>query len=141
MTADKPRAPRVFGIIAAAGRSRRMGQPKQLLAIDGAPLLVRMIDLMLAAALDGIDCKDVPPRPLNNVNLYHLDKKERRKLGVGELPGSLAEALRELEKDTVLREALGSVIFDAFTRAKWEEWDDFRLRVSDYEIERYLETA
>ena len=96
---------------------------------------------MLAAALDGIDCKDVPPRPLNNVNLYHLDKKERRKLGVGELPGSLAEALRELEKDTVLREALGPVVFEAFTRAKWEEWDDFRLRVSDYEIERYLETA
>jgi len=96
---------------------------------------------MLAAALDGIDCKDVPPRPLNNVNLYHLDKKERKKLGVGELPGSLAEALRELEKDTVLREALGPVVFDAFTRAKWEEWDDFRLQVSDYEIEKYLERA
>ncbi len=96
---------------------------------------------MLAAALDGIDCKDVPPKPLNNVNLYHLDKKERKRLGVGELPGSLAEALHELEKDTVLREALGSVIFEAFTRAKWEEWDQFRTQVSDYEIERYLETA
>ena len=96
---------------------------------------------MLAAALDGIDCKDVPPRALNNVNLYHLERKERKKLGVGELPGSLAEALTELEKDAVLREALGPVVFEAFTRAKWEEWDDFRLRVSDYEIERYLETA
>jgi glutamine synthetase len=96
---------------------------------------------MLAAALDGIDCKYEPPRPLNNVNLYHLDKKERKKLGVGELPGSLAEALKELEKDTVLRDALGPTIYEAFTRAKWEEWDEFRLNVSDYEIERYLETA
>ncbi len=96
---------------------------------------------MLAAAMDGIDCQDVPPRPLNNINLYHLDKKERKKLGVGELPGSLAEALTELEKDSVLRGALGPVAFEAFTRAKWEEWDDFRLRVSDYEIEKYLETA
>jgi glutamine synthetase len=33
---------------------------------------------------------------------------------------------------------------DAMTvtaRAKWEAWDEYRLRVSDYEIERYLETA
>ncbi|MGE5250621.1 MAG: glutamine synthetase family protein [Bacteroidota bacterium] len=96
---------------------------------------------MLSAALDGIDCKETPPRPLNNVNLYHLEKKERRRLGVGELPGSLAEALTELEKDQVLRDALGPVVFEAFTRAKWEEWDDYRLRVSDYEIARYLETA
>ncbi|HET9906698.1 MAG TPA: type I glutamate--ammonia ligase, partial [Anaerolineales bacterium] len=54
---------------------------------------------MLAAALDGIDNNLTPAKPLNNVNLYHLDAKERKKLGVGELPGSLAEALSELEKD------------------------------------------
>jgi glutamine synthetase len=41
----------------------------------------------------------------------------------------------------VLKEALGPVVFEAYTRAKWEEWDEYRLRVSDYEIERYLETA
>jgi glutamine synthetase len=96
---------------------------------------------MLAAALDGIDNDMKPPKPLNNVNLYHLDKKERKKLGVGELPGSLAEALTALENDAVLKEALGPVVFEAYTRAKWEEWDEYRLRVSDYEIERYLETA
>jgi glutamine synthetase len=96
---------------------------------------------MLAAALDGIDNDMKPPKPLNNVNLYHLDKKDRKKLGVGELPGSLAEALTALENDAVLKEALGPVVFEAYTRAKWEEWDEYRLRVSDYEIERYLETA
>jgi glutamine synthetase len=26
-------------------------------------------------------------------------------------------------------------------RAKLEEWDEFRLRVTDYEIVKYLETA
>ena len=96
---------------------------------------------MLAAALDGIDNDLTPPKPLNNVNLYHLDAKERKKLGVGELPGSLAEALNELDKDTVLRDALGPVIYEAFSRAKREEWDEYRIRVTDYEIERYLETA
>jgi glutamine synthetase len=97
--------------------------------------------VMLAAALDGIDKKMNPPAPLNNVNLYHLTKEERTKMGVGELPGSLAEALNELEKDEVLKTALGPTIYEAFVRAKWEEWDDFRLRVTDYEVERYLEIA
>ncbi|NWG35110.1 MAG: glutamine synthetase [Chloroflexi bacterium] len=96
---------------------------------------------MLAAALDGIDNKLTPPKPLNNVNLYHLDAKERKKLGVGELPGSLGEALVELSKDKVLVDALGESAYEAFVRAKTEEWDEYRLRVSDYEIERYLETA
>ena len=97
--------------------------------------------VMLAAALDGIDKKMMPAAPLNNVNLYHLDKDERTKMGVGELPGSLAEALTELEKDEVLKTALGTTTYDAFIRAKWEEWDEFRIHVTDYEIERYLETA
>ena len=97
--------------------------------------------VMLAAALDGIDKKMTPAAPLNNVNLYHLDKEERTKMGVGELPGSLAEALTELDKDEVLKNALGTATYDAFKRAKWEEWDEFRIHVTDYEIERYLETA
>ncbi|MBL8097543.1 MAG: type I glutamate--ammonia ligase [Anaerolineales bacterium] len=96
---------------------------------------------MLAAALDGIDKKMQAPKPLNNINLYHLNKEERTKLGVTELPGSLAESLGELEKNAVLKEALGDFLFEAYLRAKYEEWDDFRLRVTDYEIERYLETA
>ena len=96
---------------------------------------------MLAAALDGIDNKLTPPKPLNNVNLYHLDAKDRKKLGVGELPGSLGDALTELSKDKVLVDAMGASAYEAFMRAKTEEWDQFRLRVSDYEIERYLETA
>ena len=97
--------------------------------------------VMLAAALDGIDKKLEAPKPLNNINLYHLDAKERKKLGVKELPGSLAEALGELEKDEVVKAALGEETYEAFVNAKWQEWDDFRLSVSDYEIERYLETA
>lgn len=96
---------------------------------------------MLAAALDGIDNNLTPPRPLNNVNLYHLDAEERQKLGIGELPGSLAEALAELAKDQVLLDALGSSAYEAFHRAKSEEWDEYRIHVTDYEIERYLETA
>ncbi|MBI5935504.1 MAG: glutamine synthetase [Chloroflexi bacterium] len=97
--------------------------------------------VMLAAALDGIDNQKTPPAPLNNVNLYELNREERREMGVGELPGSLAEALTELEKSEVLKAALGDSVYESFLRAKWNEWDEFRLRVTDYEIERYLEIA
>ncbi len=97
--------------------------------------------VMLAAALDGIDRNLKASKPLNNINLYHLDKEERTKLGVTELPGSLAESLAELEKNDVLKSALGGYLFEAYLRAKWEEWDEFRLRVTDFEIKKYLETA
>ena len=40
-----------------------------------------------------------------------------------------------------MKAALGETLYEAFTRAKWEEWDDYRTHVSDYEIERYLEQA
>lgn len=97
--------------------------------------------VMLAAALDGIDRNLTAPKPLNNINLYDLNKEERTKLGVTELPGSLGQALAELEKDDVLKAALEPATYEAYMRAKLEEWDEYRLRVSDYEIERYMETA
>jgi len=53
----------------------------------------------------------------------------------------LAEALYELEKDTVLQAALGEEIYEAFMRAKWSEVEEYRTKVSDWEVERYLETA
>jgi glutamine synthetase len=99
------------------------------------------LTVMLAAALDGIEKNLTPPAPLNNINLYHLSSDDRKKMGVQELPGSLSEALTELDQDTVVKSALGDVTYEAFTRAKWAEWDEYRLRVTDFEIERYLETA
>ncbi len=97
--------------------------------------------VMLAAALDGID-KQLPcPAPLNNVNVYHLTEEERVSMGIPELPGSLAEALRELEKDEVIKGALGPAAYEAFVRAKWAEIEESRMRVTDWELERYLEVA
>jgi glutamine synthetase len=96
---------------------------------------------MLAVALDGIDCQLPCPEPLNNVNIYHMTPEERAARGVAELPGSLSEALRELENDQVVQNALGPVIYETFTRAKWAEIEENRMRVTDWELERYLETA
>jgi glutamine synthetase len=97
--------------------------------------------VMLAAALEGIDNKLTPPDPLNNINIYHLSPVERAAMNIQELPGSLAEALRELEKDDLLKETLGSAVYEAFTRAKWAEVEESRMKVTDWEVERYLELA
>ncbi len=96
---------------------------------------------MLAAALDGIERKLEPPKALNNINLYHLEDAERKKLGVKELPGSLPEALGELDRDAVLKDALGPTIYGAFRRAKLDEWEEYRVKVMDWEVQRYLESA
>jgi glutamine synthetase len=96
---------------------------------------------MLAAALDGIDNNTPLPAPLTNVNVYQLTKEDRLRMNIAELPGSLAEALTELDKDKVVKESIGSTAYETFSRAKWEEWDEYRIRVTDWEVERYLETV
>lgn len=96
---------------------------------------------MLAAGLDGIENELECPDPLNNVNIWYLSPEERAARGIVELPNSLADALRELEKNEVLRAALGEQMYEAFVRAKWAEVEEYRTKVMDWEIERYLEVA
>jgi len=96
---------------------------------------------MLAAALDGIDHSLECPKPLNHVNVYELTAEERKTLGVAELPGSLSEALLDLDKDAVVKNSLGEIIFEAFVRAKREEIEEYHMKVTDWEVERYLEQA
>jgi glutamine synthetase len=96
---------------------------------------------MLTAALDGVDNKLTAPKGLNHVNIYELSTEERYAMGIRELPGSLREALDEMEKDEVVRNSLGDNLSGAFIRAKRTEWDEYRIHVTDWEKERYLETA
>ena len=63
---------------------------------------------------------------------------ERQKLRIQELPGSLHEAIVEVENSALVKEALGDHIFNKFLENKKIEWDAYRMNVSDYEIERYL---
>ncbi len=106
---------------------------------SGNPYL--QFNAMLTAAMNGVDRKMTPPKPLNNVNIYSLSLEERAAMGIGQLPGSLLEALNELEKDEVIKKSLGSEMYGAFMRAKRAEWDEYRVFVTDWEKEKYLETA
>jgi glutamine synthetase len=96
---------------------------------------------MLTTGLDGVERELPCPPPVNNINIYEMSADELDALGIDQLPGSLEEALGELEKDDVLKDALGQVVYDAFIRAKRAEWHEYRTRVMDWEVSYYLETA
>lgn len=92
---------------------------------------------MLTAGLKGIEEKYPLPAPVEQ-DVYHMCASDRAKLGIEELPGSLIEAIEYAEKSEVLREALGDHIFEQLIINKKLEWDDYRIRVTEYEIAKYL---
>ena len=71
-------------------------------------------------------------------NIYQLSDRERKRLKIESLPGSLKDALDCMEKSLIAKTALGSHIMDEFVTAKEIEWDAFRIYVSQWEIDRYL---
>ncbi len=93
--------------------------------------------VQLAAGLDGIERKLTPPDPVNK-NIFEMSFRERRKFRIDELPRDLHEALEFLEKDEVIRAALGGHIYERFVEAKEGEWHEYIGQVSEWERERYL---
>ncbi len=91
----------------------------------------------LKAGLQGIK-EDLEPPPPVDRNVYELSEKERRELGIASLPGSLEEALDELEKDEVIQQALGEHIFEYFVNAKRIEAEVYRTQVHQWELDQYL---
>lgn len=93
--------------------------------------------VMLGAGLKGIEEKLTPPEPME-INLYHLTDEERKAMGIESLPGSLGEAIAEAEKSSLLKEILGEHVFNRFLTVKKMEWDEYRIRVTPYELQKYL---
>ncbi len=91
----------------------------------------------LAAGLEGIAEKIDPP-PRFPINIYHITDADRAERGITSLPGSLEEALGEMKADPVLREALGGHIYTKFIEAKTAEWNEYRIQISPWEVDRYL---
>lgn len=92
---------------------------------------------MLNAGLTGVENKYKLPDPVEK-DVYHLDPEERKALGIDSLPGSLIEAIEYAEKSELLKETLGEHIFTNLIESKKKEWDDYRIRIFPYELERYL---
>jgi glutamine synthetase len=93
--------------------------------------------VMLAAGLKGVRESYELPDPIEE-DIFHMSETERGKRGIASLPGSLGEAIAETEKSDLVREALGDHIFEKFIENKKIEWDNYRIHVSLYELQKYL---
>lgn len=93
--------------------------------------------VVLAAGLDGITRKIEPPTSTTK-NIYTMTPEERELEGIGNLPGTLMEALEHLATDDVIKEALGPHVYQKFIEAKWLEWESYRSQVHPWEIDQYL---
>jgi glutamine synthetase len=109
--------------------------------VDGSCNPYLAATVLLAAGLDGIANKLDPGEP-NTGNLYTTSAQELESQGVELLPGTLLDATRELERDDVLRAALGrgrnEDYVDYFLRVKRHEWSRYHEQVTPWELKEYL---
>jgi len=93
---------------------------------------------LLMAGLDGIKKKIDPGDPVDE-DVYKLSPERRKALGIKELPTTLKDALDEMESDEIIHQTLGSHLFDAFIEYKTNDWNQFCLYVTPWEIMKYLD--
>ncbi|AEN06800.1 glutamine synthetase, type I [halophilic archaeon DL31] len=95
--------------------------------------------VLIHAGLDGmekeLDCDD-PVRE----NIYEFDEQKREEYGITTLPSNLGEAIDALQGDNLVMDALGEHVAEKFIEAKTAEYDEYRIDVSQWELDRYLET-
>ena len=93
---------------------------------------------MIAAGLDGVERELTLGEPVEE-SLFEMDAARIAERGIRELPGTLGEAIHELEADSVITAALGDHVLSHYVSAKRAEWDEYRTQVSTWELQRYLE--
>ncbi|QHE52284.1 type I glutamate--ammonia ligase [Pontibacillus sp. HMF3514] len=119
--------------------SRGLSTRIEVRSVDPAANPYLAMTVLLAAGLDGIENNLEAPTPVDR-NIYVMDKEEREKHGVQDLPATLSDALELLKKDEIMVNALGEHLFEHFIEAKEIEWDMFRTQVHPWEREQYLST-
>jgi glutamine synthetase len=96
-----------------------------------------MFAVLLQAGLEGIEQGYELPEPMET-NLYHLSPDERRRLGIAQLPETLGEAIELTAESELVLRTLGEHMFNRYVEIKRQEWDDYRVQVTSWELERYL---
>lgn len=128
----KNRSP-LIRVPAERGESTRV----ELRSPDSSANPYLVLAVCLAAGLDGIKNKIVPPDSVNQ-NIFDLTEEEKHALQIDTLPSNLGEALEELKKDEFICGVLGEHISSKYVEAKEKEWAAFMASVTDWEINEYL---
>jgi glutamine synthetase len=92
---------------------------------------------LLHAGLEGIEKGYELPEPMEK-NLYHLSPDDRKRLGIEQLPETLGEAIELTAESELVLRTLGEHMFNRYVEIKRQEWEDYRVQVSPWELERYL---
>lgn len=92
---------------------------------------------LLQAGLEGIEQGYELPEPMEK-NLYHLTVEDGRRLGVEHLPETLGEAVELAAGSELVLRTLGEHMFDRFIEIKRQEWEGYRMQVTQWELDRYL---
>lgn len=90
----------------------------------------------VAAGLDGVRRELTPPPEIAG-NLYRMPPEELAARQIRNLPASLEDALRAMEEDPVVMEALGPYAA-RYIEGKRQEWQEYRTQISQWELDRYL---
>ncbi|GAB3664850.1 type I glutamate--ammonia ligase [Halopiger thermotolerans] len=93
---------------------------------------------MIHAGLDGIERDLECPDPIRE-NIYEFDEETREEYGIDTLPSNLGQAVDALENDEVIYNALGEHVAPKFVEAKTQEFEEYLVDVSEWELDRYLE--
>ena len=94
--------------------------------------------MMLNSGLDGVKNKLTPPKS-TDANIFAMTAAEKAAAGIASMPASLKEALELLRANPIAKETLGGHIFEKYLENKEAEWDNFRVSVTDWELEKYLD--
>ncbi len=94
--------------------------------------------VLLATGLDGVLANDIDLYEPTDQNVYHFSTKDLEKAGIISLPGSLREALTEFRNSEFMKEVFDEEPFKNFYYAKLEEYDAYRINVSQWERDRYI---
>ena len=92
---------------------------------------------LLAAGLEGIEKGYELPEPMEK-NLYHISPEDRKRLGIEQLPETLGEAIELTAESELVLRTFGEHIFNRYIEIKRQEWEDYRVQVSQWELDRYL---
>ena len=93
--------------------------------------------VVLAAGLDGIK-RQLTVCPPTECNIYDMSPAERAAANIASLPGSLRQAVRAMQEDSLIMDTLGTHIATYYCQNKLTEYEDYRVRVHDWEVEKYL---
>jgi glutamine synthetase len=92
---------------------------------------------MLGAGLKGIEEKlELMPEATNNI--FHMSDDELAAAGINILPGTLGEAIELFENSELMKEVLGEHIHSFYVKNKRAEWDEYRMQVTEWELDKYL---